>query len=72
MKQEELLEILTDFENETLGIHNKVQEAVNLARNGKWYHSDTKLQGTKQKVLNLCIKIQTLKRVLLDESDSDS
>jgi len=44
MTKEELNEELEHFEDELLGVHNKMQEAINLARDGKWYHADTKLR----------------------------
>lgn len=70
MKKEELCEELVHFENELLGVHNKMQEAINLARDGKWYHADTKLQGTKQKLMNLYEGVKSLKREL-SEDNSD-
>lgn len=62
MEKEALYEELTQFENELLGVHNKMQEAISLARDGKWYHADTKLQGTKQKLMNLYSGVQSLKK----------
>ena len=47
-----------------------MQEAINLARDGKWYHADTKMQGTKQKLMNLYEGVKSLKREL-NEDNSD-
>ncbi len=70
MDKEELSEELGNLENELLGVYNKMQEAINLARDGKWYHADTKMQGTKQKLINLYEGVKSLKRDL-NEDNSD-
>ena len=70
MTEEEIKKELEAFENELLGVHNKMQEAINLARDGKWYHADTKMQGTKQKLMNLYEGVKSLKRDL-NEDNSD-
>jgi len=62
---------LSQFETEILSVHNKIQEAVSLARDGKWYHADTKLQGTKQKVLNLYSDLQSLQKEINNENATD-
>lgn len=71
MEIKQLLEELSRFENEVLGVYNKTQEAVNLARDGKWYHADTKMQGTKQKIMNLYEDVKSLKKELDNENNSD-
>jgi hypothetical protein len=71
MEKKNLVEELSHFENELLGVHNKMQEAINLARDGKWYHADTKLQGTKQKLMNLYEGVESLKREINSEDTSD-
>lgn len=68
MNKEELMMDLNQFENELLGVHNKMQEAINLARDGKWYHADTKMQGTKQKLMNLYEGVKSLKRDLSEDN----
>ena len=68
MKKEELREELMRFEDEILGVYNKMQEAINLARDGKWYHADTKMQGTKQKLMNLYEGVKSLKRDLSENN----
>jgi len=68
MKDEEFVNELTQFEDELLGVHNKIQEAVNLARDGKWYHADTKMQGTKQKLMNLYHAVRSLKKEISENS----
>lgn len=70
MKEEELTLNLEHLENELLGVHNKIQESISLSRDGKWYHADTKLQGTKQKLMNLYEGVKSLKRDL-NEDNSD-
>ena len=70
MNKEELCKELMHFEDELLGVHNKMQEAINLAGDGKWYHADTKLQGTKQKLMNLYEGVKSLKRDL-NENNTD-
>lgn len=52
---------IEEFQDDCLSIHNKIQEAITLSRDGKWYLSDTKLQGVKQKVLNLHLELNRLK-----------
>ena len=68
MEKDDLLKELMCVENELLGVHNKVQESINLARDGKWYHADTKLQGTKQKLMNLYEGVKSLKRELSEDN----
>jgi len=58
MENKEVIDFLKD---ECLSIHNKLQEAIKLSRDGKWYLSDTKLQGIRQKVLNLYAEIEKIK-----------
>ena len=70
MDNDNIVQELTYFENEILSVHNKVQESVNLAREGKWYHSDTKMQGVKQKILNLYENVKSLKRELNENSSN--
>jgi hypothetical protein len=70
MEEETLYDELTYFENELLGVHNKMQEAISLARDGKWYHADTKLQGTKQKLMNLYSGVKSLKKEI-NEGNQD-
>ena len=57
--EKEKIEILQE---ECLSIYNKMQEAIKLARDGKWYYSDTKMQGIKQKISNLYYEIGKLKQ----------
>jgi len=71
MKKEKLLNDLTCLENELLGVHNKIQESINLARDGKWYHADTKMQGTKQKLMNLYSGVKSLKEEISNESNTN-
>ena len=71
MEKEKLIKELSQFEAEMLSVHNKIQEAVSLARDGKWYHADTKMQGTKQKVLNLYSDIQSLQKELNNENNTN-
>ena len=71
MKKDELTLELAQLEDELLSVHNKVQEAINLERDGKWYHADTKLQGTKQKIMNLYEGVQSLKRDINSEDNPD-
>ena len=71
MNKEVMCEELTYLENELLGVHNKMQEAINLARDGKWYHADTKLQGTKQKLMNLYSGVQSLKKEIGNEDNTN-
>ena len=68
MDNDSIVKELTYFENEILSVHNKIQESVNLARDGKWYHADTKMQGGKQKILNLYENVKSLKRELNENS----
>ena len=70
MNDEEFVNELVQFENELLSVHNKMQEAINLARDGKWYHADTKMQGTKQKLMNLYHVVRSLKREI-SENNTD-
>ena len=70
MEKEKLIAELSQFEAEILSVHNKIQEAVSLARDGKWYHADTKMQGTKQKLMNLCSGVKSLKNEI-NESNQD-
>jgi len=71
MEKEKIMAELSQFETEILSVHNKIQEAVSLARDGKWYHADTKLQGTKQKVLNLYSDLQSLQKEINNENATD-
>jgi len=71
MKKEKLLDDLTCLESELLGVHNKIQESINLARDGKWYHADTKMQGTKQKLMNLYSGVKSLKEEISNESNTN-
>ncbi len=71
MKNENLMAELSHFEDELLSVHNKMQEAISLARDGKWYHSDTKMQGTKQKLMNLYSGVQSLRKEIEDENFTD-
>lgn len=71
MKKENLLLELSHFGDEVLSVNNKMQEAINLARDGKWYHSDTKMQGTKQKLMNLYSGVQSLMKEIEDENSTD-
>lgn len=70
MGKDDLLIDLEHIESELLGIHNKIQESINLARDGKWYHADTKMQGTKQKLMNLYEGIKSLKRELSENNSN--
>lgn len=71
MTKETIVEELAYLENELLGVHNKMQEAINLARDGKWYHADTKMQGTKQKLMNLYSGVKSLKTEINDENNTN-
>jgi hypothetical protein len=71
MKKEELLQELCQCGEEILSIYNKIQEAINLSRDGKWYHSDTKLQGTKQKISNLYENLGSLRKEIQNEDNKD-
>ena len=51
--KEKVVTEISKLQEECLSIYNKIQEAINLERDGKWYIADTKLQGIKQKILNL-------------------
>lgn len=49
-------QLVRDFEflkTQLLSVHNKLQEGIQMSRNGKIYYADTKFQGVKQKILNL-------------------
>lgn len=70
MEKDDLLKELTYVEEELLGVHNKIQESINLARDGKWYHADTKMQGTKQKLMNLYEGLKSLKRELSENNSN--
>ena len=71
MEKEKLAVELEYFEDELLSVHNKMQEAINLARDGKWYHADTKMQGTKQKLMNLYAGVQSLRKEIDSENTTD-
>jgi len=70
--EEKEISLLESWENEILSIHNKIQEAQNLERDGKWFHADTKLQGLKQKVLNLYEVVKTYRNGLQNENNSNT
>ena len=52
---------VAELQDVCLSIHNKIQEAIKLSRDGKWYLSDAKLQGVRQKVLNLYSELGRIK-----------
>jgi hypothetical protein len=56
MTENELMTVRDEF----LNIHNKVQEIIQLEREGKWYAADTKLAGVKQRSLNMYGKIDNI------------
>lgn len=71
MEKKQLIIEINTINEELLSIHNKIQEAINLARDGKWYHADTKMQGTKQKVLNLYRQGKEIKDNLNNEDNKN-
>jgi hypothetical protein len=48
------------IKDEFLNLHNKIQEAIQLYRDGKWYRADTRMAGIKQRALNMYIKIENI------------
>jgi len=63
---------VTLIKDEFLNLHNKVQEAIQLYREGKWYVADTKMAGIKQRTLNMYIKIESMIQNDFPENENEN